>query len=497
MMEKTTTDDPKLGWDTWFLQATPSEDFMQTRDQGEEQVREALEEDTLTLKRTVKYLVPLLLTLLLFSCSETRKPDLASRFTQDTSKHALTHPIGGMDNNTTDRFILGKSFFRIPWVEAPSATTARDGLGPLFSANTCIACHPGNGAGIAVRQDGRVDRSLVMRLGLERRPDDPRTGFLPDPVYGAQLSINAVHGVAYEGRPTVRYRDRNGTYPDGTLYTLHVPRYALESLNYGPLSPDTHAAAHLAPALVGLGALERIPEAAIIAYEDPEDRDGDGISGRANRVYSPRTNRMELGRFTWKAGAPSVRFQVANAMHNDMGLTTTLYPGENCTGAQHACQDAPRGRHPIDVPDIRLDAVTFYVTSLRIPKQRNPAANAEGAALFSGVGCAKCHVPGYETDDGMTIHPYSDLLLHDMGAPLSDGHRTFRAGPSEFRTPPLWGAGLRGKISAQARYLHDGRARTLEEAVLWHGGEAATVKRNFMALEADARKKLLRFVGSL
>jgi CxxC motif-containing protein (DUF1111 family) len=423
--------------------------------------------------------------------------------TSSSGKTAFSQRVGGMSDAEEDRFVLGKSFFRIPWVEAPSATTARDGLGPLFSANTCIHCHPGNGAGFATNAEGNLNRALVMRLSVPsaknlNNESEVRTqGFAPEPNYGAQLSVSGVFGVPSEGRPSVTYEEIKGRYPDGTPYALRNPLYRIEELNYGPLHEGANIAPHIAPALVGLGALERISEESILAHADEEDRDKDGISGRANYVYSPETKGMMLGRYTWKAAAPTVRHQVANAMHNDMGLSTSLYSEENCTPSQKECNEAPRGRGEFDVPDARLDAVTYYVTSLRIPKQRRLEEGHRGRELFAQLGCAKCHVESYETTDGLTVHPYSDLLLHDMGEALSDGHADFRATPREWRTPPLWGAGLYQAVSGEANYLHDGRARSFEEAILWHGGEGEASKQAFMHLDRKERRMLIEFLGSI
>lgn len=420
-----------------------------------------------------------------------------------SGKMAFSRPIGGMSDTEEDRFVLGKSFFRIPWVEAPSATTARDGLGPLFSANTCMHCHPGNGAGVATDEKGNLNRALVMRLSipsaknLNNKSKVIAQGFVPEPRYGGQLSVSGTFGVPFEGKPSVAYEEVAGSYPDGTPYSLRKPHYRIEGLNYGPLHEEANVAPHIAPALVGLGVLERISEESILAHADEHDRDKDGISGRANLVYSPETKGMMLGRYTWKAAAPTVRHQVANAMHNDMGLSTSLYPEENCMPSQKECNEAPRGSGELDVPDARLGAVTYYVTSLRIPQQRKLKKGHRGRELFTQLGCAKCHVESYETADGLTVRPYSDLLLHDMGEALSDGHASFLATPREWRTPPLWGVGLYKAVSGEANYLHDGRARSLEEAILWHGGEGEASKTAFMHLDRNERQMLIEFLGSI
>ncbi len=423
-------------------------------------------------------------------------------FSKDISKQAFSHPMGAMDDAMLDVFVTGRSFFTIPWVEAPSATTARDGLGPLFSANTCINCHPGHGAGVAIDDEGTLRRDLVMRLALSSQNDLDEMSMMsrgsePEPTYGAQFSINGTHGTSYEGHVEVEYEEKEGSYPDGSSYSLRMSHYTLERLGYGPLHENTAISPRIALALVGLGMLEQIPEEAILAHEDIDDRDGDGISGKANWVYTTESSERQLGRFTWKASSPTVRYQSANAANNDMGLTSPLFPKENCTEAQKACKDADKGHHTFDLPGDRLDAITFYITHLKIPSARDFSDKEEAETLFSTLRCDSCHVSTYTTAMGVEIAPFSDLLLHDMGEGLADGHRDFLASGSEWRTPPLWGIGLYKDVSTEANYLHDGRARSIEEAILWHGGEAEGAKRAFMALGKKKRELLIDYLGTI
>lgn len=406
----------------------------------------------------------------------------------DRSKQAFSHPFDGMDNTATDRFVLGRSFFHIPWVQAPSATTARDGLGPLFSANTCVNCHTRNGAGVAVDAAGRMQRSLLLRLAKDVGGD---------PVYGVQLSMNGTHDTPYEGVSRVTYSEKPGRYPDGTPYTLRAPVYSVTQLQYGPLDPGTLLSPRIAPALIGMGLIEAIPEAAILAAVDVEDADNDGISGKANRVLDPDRNITVAGRFTWKAAAPSIRFQSANAASNDMGLTSPLFPRETCTPVQTACLKAPKGRHAYDLPGQRLDAIAYYVTHLKVPKPRPGAEDAAAKKLFARLSCDRCHTPSFTTQKGRKIAPFSDFLLHDMGPALADGAMDHGAEGSEWRTAPLWGIGLYQTVSGEANYLHDGRARSIEEAILWHGGEAQAARTAFMALDTVERAMLINYVGAL
>ena len=415
-------------------------------------------------------------------------------------KCAFCKPAKEMKGEERMTFSYGKSFFRIPWVEAPSATTARDGIGPLFNANTCINCHPNNGAGVAVKKDGTMTRSLLLRLSHKNSTDKAclkKCGFKPDSTYGAQLSLNGNHNVPFEGSPKVHYEEVKGTYHDGATYSLRKPTYTIENLNYGAMDKETVFAPRIGLALMGLGRLELISEKDILAHQDINDSNKDGISGKANYAWSPEYNKTMLGRFTWKASATSVKVQSAAAAHNDMSLTNPLFPHDNCTDKQKECKKAPKGKHEFDLPAYRLDAISYYLENLAVPNQREPQKHIEGAKLFTSLNCTACHVTTYKTSQGDTIHPFSDLLLHDMGEGLADGRSEFLATGNEWRTPPLWGIGLYEKVSGEANYLHDGRARSIEEAILWHGGEAQKSKKSFMALSQKEREKVLQFLGSI
>lgn len=440
--------------------------------------------------------------LLLSGCFEEKNETLshAGLFTSDFSKRAFSHAIK-LDHAEQDIFMLGKSFFTKPWVEAPSATSARDGLGPLFSANSCIHCHPHNGAGVAMNDSKSVGRALVLRLSLLQAQNLNsgllmKEGFIKEPTYGAQLSINGA-GVEYEGRVRVQNRTIKGFYADATPYELVQPAFRVDDLQYGALDSHANIAPRLALPLVGLGLLERLSDEAILANEDINDTNRDGISGKANRVYSPEHNKTLIGRFAYKATAVDIKHQSADAAHNDMGLSNPLYRGENCTQAQKECLEAPKGRDAFDLPNERLEAISFYLTHLKTPLADLNAQGKRGKEIFKQIGCAKCHIEKFTTRDGVEIHPYSDLLLHDMGLGLADGHSDFLASGREFRTTPLWGLGCREATSGVVQLLHDGRARSIEEAILWHGGEAQSAKEAFAALAKSERTFLVEFLKGL
>ena len=406
-------------------------------------------------------------------------------YTSDRSKHALTHVRDDLPIEVEELALLGRSFFKIPWVEAPASTSARDGLGPLFNANTCAACHEHNGAGggFIPSKSGvaKVPRSTIVRLHHFNKGE-----WREDPVYGAQLSINGIKEVPYEASYHVQVQlNENNSL-------LSQPKLIIKELNYGPLSSNTQWHLLRAPALVGMALIESIPADQIRERADPSDIDQDGISGRAVDVWSPANQRYELGRFNWKNTQSSLLDQTANAAHGDMGLRNSLYPEENCTTFQVECISAYT-TDALDLPDLRLQAMVMYLSSLKAPKvtQLNPAQNA-GMKHFSALGCQQCHTNDYTTLKGEPAPIYSDLLLHDMGDELAG------AGPnaSEWRTAPLMGLGLRQHLKHPA-YLHDGRAATLIEAILWHSGEAEASKRKFLNLSAEYQKQIVQFLETL
>ncbi|MET0124766.1 MAG: di-heme oxidoredictase family protein [Pseudomonas caspiana] len=411
-------------------------------------------------------------------------------------------------------FSVGNSFFRSPWVIAPSTTTARDGLGPLFNTNACQNCHIKDGRGHPPEPNDVNAVSMLVRLSI---PDDPaqaelikKNGVLPEPTYGGQLQDMSVPGVAPEGRVRIEYEPMPVRFRDGTVVELRKPTLSITHLGYGPMHPETRASVRVAPPMIGLGLLEAIPDAAILANADPDDKDGDGISGRPNWVWDDEQQAVVMGRFGWKAGQPSLNQQNVHAFSGDMGLTTSLRNFDDCTPAQTDCLAAPNGNGPDGEPEVSdniLRLVLFYSRNLGVPARRNiesPQVLA-GKNLFYKAGCQQCHTPQFKTRHdaaepelaNQVIRPYSDLLLHDMGDELADNRTEFQATGREWRTPPLWGIGLTQTVSGHTQFLHDGRARNLLEAVLWHGGEAQAAQRQVLAFDAEQRAALLAFLNSL
>jgi CxxC motif-containing protein (DUF1111 family) len=401
---------------------------------------------------------------------------------------AFSFPTPGLDASERRAFAVGNAFFRDNWVPAPAGPEGRDGLGPLHVSRSCSACHAADGRGRPPeRGEDPGDTGMLVRLA-------------DDPVYGAQLQTAAIAGARPEGRLSIAYELVSGRFGDGEPYTLASPRYGLLDPAYGPLEAAERIAPRVAPQLVGLGLLERVSEAEILAAADPDDADGDGISGRPNRVLDRRTGAVRLGRFGWKANQPSIEQQAAAALSGDLGLTTSLFPVENPTAPQRSGLQLISGGEP-EVDDLKLDRLRSYVAALAVPARRDADGREvrRGGRLFERLGCPTCHRPALrlEPEEAGIIRPYTDLLLHDMGPDLADGLPDGEAGGTEWRTPPLWGIGLVPAVNGHERYLHDGRARGLAESILWHGGEAQRSRERFRALDAGERASLLAFLRSL
>lgn len=421
----------------------------------------------------------------------------------DTSPNAFSLPVPGLEREQRLLFFVGNSFFNQNWVTAPASTTARDGLGPLFNAHSCAGCHFKDGRGRPPAADGELSTGFLLRLSV---PGTTVSGApQPEPVYGGQLQDQAIMGLAAEGAISVAYEDVPFTLGDGTVIILRRPAYAIKDLAYGDMAAETMVSPRVANQMLGMGLLEAVPEEGIVAAADPDDRDGDGISGRANYVWDSLNERVALGRFGWKANEPSVAQQTAGAFLGDIGITTPLFAENNCGDDAAGCRAAPNGGAPEIDPD-DFDKVVLYASSLAVPARRgwDDPVVLQGKALFNEIGCAGCHTPLLTTGvhptiaalSNQTIRPYTDLLLHDMGEGLADGRPDFLATGNEWRTPPLWGLGLIATVNGHTNLLHDGRARDAQEAILWHGGEAEAARDNFARLDAGQREALLQFLNS-
>ncbi|MCH2133383.1 MAG: hypothetical protein MK116_06510 [Phycisphaerales bacterium] len=400
-----------------------------------------------------------------------------------------------------------------------------DMLGPRYAAASCIQCHVMDGRAPTPQpgQDlvGLIAHTSIPGQGAFGEP-------IPHPLYGNQVDGSAEGEVTIEGRLQVTYEEITGTFNDGTPYTLRKPSYHFLDMAYGSLGtnlPDTDGtpgygglaefSPRIAPMLPGLGLLEAISAATILSLEDPDDQDGDGISGRANQVWDPQSRSTVLGRFGWKANQPNLQQQTAEAFQRDLGITTEARPTHDCGPLQEDCE--PGDMLP-ELSTQELNDVVAYIQGLALPPRGNyddPMAIA-GLHLFKAANCQACHTPRLQTGSShpvaayhdITIEPFTDLLLHDMGPGLADNRPHFEASGSEWRTPPLWALayvqhalGLPETCEdptsggTTPNFLHDGRARSLMEAILWHGGEAESSRQAVLAMSATERAELLAYVA--
>jgi CxxC motif-containing protein (DUF1111 family) len=420
------------------------------------------------------------------------------------SRSAFAQPAPNLDVAKRAEFFIGNAFFNSAWVVAPASASARDGLGPMFNARSCDACHNNDGRGQPPAKASERPVSLVIQFagatpGSHNEPS-------PDPNYGGNLNPFAIGTIPPEGTVRIDHREQPGKFADGEPYTRVAPTYVFEEMSYGPLANGTTFSPRVAPAVFGSGLVQVVPEAQILERNDPDDADHDGISGRPNHVWDIVTQRVALGRFGWKANQPGIAHQTAAAFSGEIGMSTTLHPQQNCTPAEAACLAAPDGGNP-EISEEIFSHIVNYQRMLAVPVRRNLDSDdvQHGAALFVETGCAACHRPTFTTGDvpdepwasHQKIHPYTDLLLHDMGPELADGRSDFEASGSEWRTPPLWGLGLQKTVNGHTRLLHDGRARDVSEAILWHGGEAQRAKEAYRNLSKVDRTALLAFLDSL
>ncbi|MFN7148893.1 MAG: di-heme oxidoredictase family protein [Microthrixaceae bacterium] len=459
---------------------------------------------------------------------DTTPPDLAApelrtasgggATVDNTGANAFAQPSPGLTGQELRAFVVGNNFFNDNWVTAPASTTARDGLGPLFNAQSCSSCHFKDGRGAPPTAEDPEELGLLLRLSV---PGEGEHGApVPHPVYGGQLQDRAINDAPAEGTIEIDEREITGTFDDGTPYTLIDPRYSVADPAYGPLGDDTMISPRIAPPVFGAGLLEAVPDVALRELAEQQrdaserdsgaggDEDGgsDGaVSGRLNMVWSPTAQAMAVGRFGWKANVATVEEQTAGAFHGDIGITSFLHPLQDCTVAQTACLDAPESGQP-EITDDKLGRVVFYTRALAVPARRDVGepVTDQGEQVFADLGCSACHVPELRTGDSdieplanQTIRPYTDLLLHDMGPGLADDRPDFGADGSEWRTAPLWGIGLTDEVNGHTRFLHDGRARDLSEAILWHGGEAQSARDGYLSSSKDERDALFAFLNSL
>jgi len=381
-------------------------------------------------------------------------------------------------------FEIGRALFDRHWAAAPASTQAADGLGPLFNARACVSCHPGGGRGIPFDKMGATLPALLFRLGTKDGAGDP--------VYGQQVQTQSVAGIGAEATASVSFETQNVTLVDGTVVELRKPTAKLDKLAYGALASETVVSPRLATAIHGIGLLEQIPEAEILA----------GATGKPNYVIDPVTGKRALGRFGWKAGTPSLEVQDAKALDLDIGLANPIYRDAfgDCTRKEPDCLKMPTGVSPqfenLEVPSSLTRLIDRFVSEAMLPPVPQDANAEAGRAIFSAAGCTTCHRPSFTLAKGREIAPYTDLRLHDMGFGLADHMAEGEASGRDWRTAPLWGIG-QALRAGNVGLLHDGRARNVLEAILWHDGEAAKARQHVEQLSAPDRQALIDFIGSL
>jgi len=420
----------------------------------------------------------------------------------DESALAYSLPGPGLNEAQLELFAGGREEFHQRWVVL-LAIGGKWGRGPTSNAEICTDCHVNNGRGHAPESENETLASMIVRLSIPGEGE--HGGPLAHPRYGDQLQNQGELGrVPAEGDAAIAWEDRDEKLADGSSVTLRKPKLSFSGLAFGALGQQTMTSVRIAPPVFGAGLLEAIEESALLEISRRQRELG--FDGRPNYVWDEERQTTVLGRFGWKANQPSLRQQAASAFLNDMGVTTSVFTRENCPEVQTACRKRPSGMVP-EQPERAFNELVFYTRALAVPARRrldDPVA-LRGEQLFAQARCAVCHVPEIRTGEypalaqlgNQLIHPYTDLLLHDMGEGLADGRPDFRAGPRDWRTPPLWGMGLSKKVNGNASLLHDGRARDPTEAILWHGGEATASRDAFARMPATDRAALLAFLDSL
>ena len=439
-------------------------------------------------------------------------------FKQD--RNSFSHASQNLNFEQELNFKVGNALFQRVWVSSPSSTQAVDGLGPLFNSRSCQRCHIKDGRGHPPLQNEKSSESFLLKLSIPPETREQKAEIksgkrlvIPDPVYGAQLQTSSVQGVKAEGEVKITYEDFHLILKGNQKVILNKPVYSVANLQYGPLHPQLRISPRVAPQMIGLGLIEAISEDQVLSNADPDDLNNDGISGRPNTVWSREKNRFAVGRFGHKAGVATLNEQNQNAFSADIGISTPLNtnPAGDCTKAQTDCLNAHHGNSPqydnLEVHNELVELILFYTRNLAVParpKAKNPDVLI-GKKLFNDIGCQACHRANYLTESladrpehsNQSIWPYSDFLLHDLGQGLADNSTEGLATGQEWRTAPLWGIGLTQIVNGHTRYLHDGRAHNLDEAILWHGGEAMQVRDRYLSLTQSDRQLVLEFVNSL
>jgi len=451
-----------------------------------------------------------------------RRPAGAATVFKLINQNSFSHSSANMSFERELDFKVGNGFFRRVWVSSPASTKSADGLGPIFNARSCQGCHLKDGRGHTPSGNWPEDNavSMFLRLSIPPQNEEQRSlianhivKVIPSPKYGIQLQDLAIQGHNEEGKMHIEYEEIPMYFTDGKVVYLRKPTYTIIDWKYGAPKTELLTSPRVAPPMIGLGLLEAINDEDILSSSDPNDDNKDGISGKPNLVWDIQKQNVAIGRFGWKAGEPSLRQQASAAFNIDLGISGPLAksPWGDCTNFQRKCRNAPNGntleQNNLEISLKSMDKLVFYAQNLAVPARRN-IDNKQvlaGKKLFYETGCISCHRPKFVTKNlpnqpeqsFQLIWPYTDLLLHNMGEGLADNRPEGEANGFEWRTSPLWGIGLTKTVSGHTEFLHDGRARNLLEAILWHGGEAENSKKKVLTFDKEERQALLSFLNSL
>ena len=470
-------------------------------------------EDKKMKKRQFQFALHTIVFVSLMSCSNNENdfeddyialPDLQERLYAGgettiflTSSNSFSTPADNLSGSDLEIHLAGDFQFEAAFVTAPAEVNG--GIGPIFNNSSCVSCHPKDGRS-SFPNDINSLSGFFLRTSLPGIAEDG--GPLAVPNFGLQIQNQAIFGYEPEGRFSVTFTPIIETLSDGTQVTLQKPTYSVID-TYSDFPSNAMTSPRLAPPVFGLGLLEAIPEAEILKYQDLNDHDGDGITGKANYVYNSVSDAIEIGRFGWKANTATILEQCAGAYSGDMGITTYLLQKE--TGDGQINGNDGLGDDP-EISQEILDQVVFYCKTLGVPAPRDLEGESviKGAGIFESIGCAACHVPSMTTGNNtiaaisnQKIFAYTDMLLHDMGDALADNRPDFLADGNEWKTRPLWGIGLTKVVNGHTDFLHDGRAKNITEAILWHGGEGMASKNKFKELSSGDREVLLKFIDAL
>ncbi|WP_369048229.1 di-heme oxidoredictase family protein [Tenacibaculum sp. UWU-22] len=452
-------------------------------------------------KKTVYYCL-LSILLILTACS--KETSYTSLINTDRAKSggettiftmsniAYSSPAENLSQETLEKHLNGDLDFERIFVTAPA--TLNPGLGSVYNNSSCIKCHPSDGRGKLLPKNINGFTSLLLRISTPG--NDKHNAPLAAPGYGTQLQNHALSGFLPEVTYQLSLQEQIELLADGTQVVLRKPIFSVTDW-YKEKPTNYMLSPRIAPPIFGSGLLEAIPEADILKATDENDSDKNGISGKANYVWNPVTQQTELGRFGWKANVSTLQVQVAGAYHGDMGITNPVFTKEEY---DDGLADDPEISAEI------LNNVVVYCQTLGVPAARDVDNEQvdNGYQIFQNIQCAACHTPqqrtlqaSVEALSNQTFYPFTDMLLHDMGEGLADNRPDFLASGKEWQTRPLWGIGLQKIVNGHTQFLHDGRARNLTEAILWHGGEAEAAKNNFKKLSTKEREDLLAFLNSL